>query len=152
MSATRASLPENLQKFIDTEKWTFAKTMPEWPHEYIVRERVNKNLFEQLVCHIRANGSEGDFYDVTYIYFENGGLLYWTMGAAVEETTIINRCRKEHSYENRLKNGTLPKIVLHTSPRLSPKVAERVELRSKITMESLEKFWGTSALNPDNKC
>jgi hypothetical protein len=26
----------------------------------------------------------------------------------ISETTIINRCRKEHSYECRLKNGTLP--------------------------------------------
>lgn len=30
------------------------------------------------------------------------------MGAPVEETTIINRCLKENSYEARLKNGTLP--------------------------------------------
>ena len=82
--------------------------MPEWPHEYIVRERVDENLFEQLVRHIRANGVEAPFYDEKYIYFEEGGMLFWTMGAPVNETTIINRCKKENSYECRLKNGTLP--------------------------------------------
>jgi hypothetical protein len=36
------------------------------------------------------------------------GLVYWTMGAPIEETTIINRCPKEGTYEYRLKMGTLP--------------------------------------------
>lgn len=79
-----------------------------WPHEYIVRDRVDENLFEQLVRHIRADGSAGAFYKETYIFFEEDGMLYWTMGAPINETTVINRCRKENSYESRLKNGTLP--------------------------------------------
>ena len=40
--------------------------------------------------------------------FEEDGLLYWTMGEPVEETVIINRCKEEESYENRLRAGTLP--------------------------------------------
>ena len=82
--------------------------MPEWPHEYIVRARVDEKLFKQLVRHIRTNGCEAPFYDEKYIFFEEGGMLYWTMGAPVNETTVINSCRKENSYECRLKNGTLP--------------------------------------------
>ena len=83
-------------------KWTFAKTMPQWPHEYIVRERVDDRLFEQMIHHIRANGSEGAYYQETFIYFENDGMLYWSID------DIINRCEGENSYESRLKNGTLP--------------------------------------------
>jgi len=30
------------------------------------------------------------------------------MGEPIEETTIINQCKEEGSYENRLRNGTLP--------------------------------------------
>ncbi len=101
-------LPDSLRQFIASSKWTFAKTMPEWPHEYIVRDRVDENLFEQLVRHIRTNGYDGAFYEKTYIYFEEDGLLYWTMGNPINETTIINRCKNESSYECRLKNGTLP--------------------------------------------
>ena len=102
--------PGNLKEFIKSCKWTFAKTMPEWPHEYIVRDKVdNKELFESLVRHIRQYGFEGRFYQRTLIYFAEDGLLYWTMGEPIEETTIINRCKEEGSYENRLKTGTLPK-------------------------------------------
>ncbi len=56
MSSQR--LPGHLRAFVDRERWTFAKTMPEWPHEYIVRERVDERLFVDLVGHIRAHGHE----------------------------------------------------------------------------------------------
>ena len=102
------SLSKGLRHFVKEEKWTFAKTMPEWPHEYIVRDRVDESLFEALVCHIRAHGFEGRFYRKVLTYYAEDGLLYWTMGAPIEETTIINRCKEEGSYENRLRNGTLP--------------------------------------------
>ncbi len=82
--------------------------MPVWPHEYLVRDRVNEKDFEALVCHIRAHGFQGRFYQKPITYFAEDGLLYWTMGAPIEITTIINRCKEEDSYENRLRNGTLP--------------------------------------------
>ena len=101
--------PPALKAFVDGEAWTFAKTYAAtWPHEYLVRERVDEALFVQLVRHIRANGTEGRFYDNTYTYFEEEGLVYWTMGAPVAETTIVNRCTVEQTYEYRLAHGTLP--------------------------------------------
>ena len=103
-----SNFTDEIINFIETEKWTYAKTMPKWPHEYLVRERVDERLFLQTVEHIRNFGNEGKFYSKTITYFEDDGLLYWTMGAPIEETTIINRARKEDSYEVRLKNGTLP--------------------------------------------
>ena len=102
------SFPPELFAFVNEQEWVFAKTMPEWPHEYIVRERVDEKLFEQLVRHIRAHGYEGNFYRKILTYYDEGGMMYWTMGTPVGETTIINRCRKVDSYECRLQNGTLP--------------------------------------------
>lgn len=108
MMSSSIGFPDDLREFVDTSEWTFAKTMPQWPHEYIVRDRVDEDLFLRLVRHIRANGYEGKFYRKSITYCDDGGLVYWTMGAPLEETTIVNRCRKEDSYEHRLLNGTLP--------------------------------------------
>lgn len=99
---------DELERFVDVEDWTFAKTMPKWPHEYIVRERVDEALFVTLVKHIRAEGYEGRFYRMAITYFDDRGMVYWTMGKPIAETIIVNRCRKEGSYEYRLAHGTLP--------------------------------------------
>ncbi len=110
-------LPMFLRKFVESEEWTFAKTMPEWPHEYLVRDRVDAMLFDELVCHIRLHGQPGRFYHRTLFYFEENGFLFWTMvekdsagswSYAVNTETIINRCLEQESYENRLQAGTLP--------------------------------------------
>ena len=100
--------PPGLRTFVDPQLWTFAKTMPEWPHEYIVRDRVDEELFERLVVHIRSHGHEGRFYDSVLTYYEEAGSVYWTMGAPLAETTIVNRCRTEDTYERRRASGTLP--------------------------------------------
>ena len=50
MTIESVTLPRALRDFVDTAEWTFAKTMPEWPHEYIVRERVSDKV---------TNGSAG---------------------------------------------------------------------------------------------
>ena len=50
------SFSEDLRRLVNEENWTYAKTMPKWPHEYLVRERVDEELFEKLVSHIRSNG------------------------------------------------------------------------------------------------
>jgi len=100
--------PRGVRTFVDGQLWTFAKTMPQWPHEYIVRDRVDERLFVRLVEHIRAHGYEGHFYQKTIVYFEEAGMVYWTMGAPLHETTIINRCDETQTYEARLAAGTLP--------------------------------------------
>lgn len=102
------SLPARLRGFVDQSVWTFAKTILEWPHEYIAKDRVDEGLFQELVSHIRTHGHEGSFYERVLIYYEEAGMVYWTMGAPIAETTIVNRCRSEDTYERRLEAGTLP--------------------------------------------
>ena len=98
--------PDNIRHFVDTTPWTFAKTYAKtWSHEYIVRHQVDENLFVQLVEHIRAEGYAGKFYSKDITYFDEANKVYWTMGAPVEETTVINRCNKTQSYEYRLANN-----------------------------------------------
>ena len=109
-SHTLTGFPAELRDFVNMEQWVFAKTYAKtWPHEYLVRNRVaDKTLFLRVVEHIREHGYQGCFYRKPITYFDEDGMTYWTMGAPVEETTIINRCPKEDTYEARLKAGTLP--------------------------------------------
>ena len=101
--------PESLRQFVAACQWTVAKTYAQsWPHEYIVRERVDEDMFVQLVQHIRTYGYEGKFYAKCITYFDEDGMVYWTMGSPIEKTIIVNRCTKEQTYEYRLKLGTLP--------------------------------------------
>jgi len=109
-------LPQELKQFVSDQEWIFAKTYAKtWPHEYIVRDRVDQDLFLQLVSHIREHGYQGHFYSKPITYFDEAGMVYWTMGAPVDETTIINRCSKEQSYEYRRDHGTLPEDVAKQS-------------------------------------
>lgn len=101
--------PTNLNAFVTEQKWTFAKTYaPAWPHEYIVRDRVDQDLFIQLVRHIRTYGYEGNFYSKHITYYDEDGMTCWTMGAPIEETMVVNRCENEQTYGYRRKHGTLP--------------------------------------------
>ena len=101
--------PPNIKGFVNQQQWTFAKTYAQtWPHEYLVRDRVDEGLFILLVKHIRKYGYEGRLYHKTITYFDEDGMVYWTMGAPIEETTIVNRCSREQTYEYRLEHATLP--------------------------------------------
>ncbi len=101
--------PPELKALVNQQEWTFARTYAAtWPHEYIVRDRVAEHLFTRLVQHIRTFGHEERFYSKRSTYFHEDGMVYWTMGAPIDETTIVNRCREEQTYEYRLRHGTLP--------------------------------------------
>ena len=102
-------LPEYLAKFINNIDWIFAKTYAKtWTHEYIARDRVDESLFVELVEYTRKYGYISKFYTKDIPYFDEGNMVYWTMGDGIENTIIINRCRKEQSYEYRLANNDLP--------------------------------------------
>lgn len=85
----------NLRNMIARCKWTFAKTMPSAPHEYIVREKcpLTEEEFVFFVNMQRQYGVKerwGKFYNF-YLYVDD--YKYWTMGAPIEETKVINRAK-----------------------------------------------------------
>ena len=101
--------PAALRVFVNQQEWTFAKTYAStWPHEYLVRDHVDEDLFTRLVQHIRTFGREESFYSKRFIYFHEAGMAYWTMGAPIDQTTIVNRCKEEQTYEYHLMHHTLP--------------------------------------------
>ena len=96
---------EDASRFIGAVRWQFAKTMPQWPHEYTVRgwRPELAPQFEAFVHLIREVGTikpwPRDAARPRYMhtYLELDGWEYWTMGEPVPETTVINRARPETS-------------------------------------------------------
>ncbi len=78
--------------FVSGQRWTFAKTYSQkCPHEYIVKARVDKGQFESAVHFIRVAGFEAFYFKRKGLYYICGDHYYWTMGAPIAETTVINR-------------------------------------------------------------
>ena len=87
---------EKIKKFIDSADWIFAKTYAQTaPHEYAVKDK-NPSLeveFIYFVNFIREHGYEEEFCGEIYTYYNVGEYKYWTMGAPIEETILINRTK-----------------------------------------------------------
>ena len=90
---------EKVKSFIANNVWTFAKSMPKTPHEWVCKDNLNeedKKTFEYVVKFIRENGERYAFFRTSFIYLHLDGYYYWTMGAPIEETTIINRASEKN--------------------------------------------------------
>ena len=89
---------EEFKQFIDHHTWTFAKTYAAFcPHEYVIKDRLpeaEQHIFEQIVTYIRENGFIAIYgRKGPKQYYSVGEYYYWTMGAPVDETTVLNRAR-----------------------------------------------------------
>jgi hypothetical protein len=94
---------DDARGYIARVRWQFAKTMPQWPHEYTVREW-RPDLEPDFLEFAALIGGEGvvkpwprDAAHARYhhTYLELDGWEYWTMGAPLPETTVINRARTD---------------------------------------------------------
>ena len=84
-----------LWEMISRCQWTFAKTMPWAPHEYIVRGKclLTEEEFLYFIDMQRRFGVKehwGKYYHPD-LYIDD--YKYWTMGAPYEDTIIINRAK-----------------------------------------------------------
>lgn len=85
---------EEFEQAINEASFQVAKTMPKIPHEYSVRKNWNNGKrFEAVAQFIRENGYEQKFFSKTFMYYNYDGHQYWTMGAPLEETIILNRAK-----------------------------------------------------------
>lgn len=92
---------DDARRYIAGVRWQFAKTMPQWPHEYTVRNWApdRSRQFESMVVLIRDEGvvkpwpRDSPTPRYRFPYLEIDGWEYWSMGAPVPDTTVINRAR-----------------------------------------------------------
>ena len=83
---------DHVARDLAAQHWIVAKTMPENPHEYTLRrEWANDADFVRAVLFIRAHGYQNLFEGSWYTQLDIDDHTYWTMGAPVEETILINR-------------------------------------------------------------
>ncbi len=84
--------PNDVASALAEQSWTFAKTMPDNPHEYIDRKHwVGEIAFDAVVTHIREHGYKLPFKGRDYICLDVGRHRYWTMGDTLSNTWILNR-------------------------------------------------------------
>lgn len=84
---------EWLRGFIKGAQWVFAKTMPESPHWYTLRRTNVTADFERAVMDIRTHGYLRRYKGYDYTSYDLDGWYYWTMGAPIAETILINRAQ-----------------------------------------------------------
>ena len=89
---------DKLREMIARCQWTFAKTMPFAPHEYIVRDKcpLTDDEFVYLVEMQRQCGTSEKWGRniLPYLYIDD--YKYWTMGGTMDETKVINRAKVHH--------------------------------------------------------
>jgi hypothetical protein len=79
--------------FVQQATWQYARTMPTIPHDYTLRKWHDADTFDAAVQFIRDFGVVKPWGHYRHTYYEFDGYHYWTMGAPVAETILINRER-----------------------------------------------------------
>jgi SWIM zinc finger len=115
-------------RWLEERRWIFASSRPTNPHSYCLRrEAGDDGMFEAVVEHIREFGQPYPWWGTVYLQYVAGTHAYWTMGAAVKDTILINRKTLEQVRLDQLTNKGGGGIVW---PWLHQDVeAEREELR-----------------------
>jgi hypothetical protein len=81
--------PDQARAYLAAQTWVFARTMPKWPHEYVLLTRSTDPWAHLLtVALIRQVGVKRRFAGRLHSYWQDGGHEYWTMRPT---DTILNR-------------------------------------------------------------
>ena len=73
-----------------------AKTMPEFPHEYVVRTPENEASYVALFNLIVEHGVHEKWGGRRYQYFYPGdGWKYWRMTTDIRQSRVLNRARAD---------------------------------------------------------
>ena len=84
-------------RFVASHTWIFARTMPQNPHEYTLRRDTDSATFDAAVRFIREHGEREIYWGKPYKTLYLGDHKFWTMGAPLEETILINRKLLPHA-------------------------------------------------------
>ena len=87
-----------MARFVGASRWQYAKTMPQFPHEYTLKEWCDPEEFEAFARHIQAAGTLTKKTFWRRVYYDFGARYYWYMSSP-EKARLINRARAEDDAE-----------------------------------------------------
>lgn len=91
---------ESIGRSLERHDYRFAKTMPKNPHFYTMRHDWRNEEFIKAVSYIREHGRLQMHWNKPYTVLDVNDFFYWTMGAPIGETILINRkLRDGHEYD-----------------------------------------------------
>jgi hypothetical protein len=87
-------------KLLNESQYKFAKTAKNKnPHWYTLKDTWNSEKdFKDVVQFIRDNGDVERFWKIEYKCFHYNGWKWWTMGADIDETILINKTYASERY------------------------------------------------------
>jgi len=92
-----------LKKFIDNNRWIFAKTYAKTaPHEYLVYDDLDAEMqkeYDWLVKQIEEKGVDEKFYQSTFRYLYVGDMKYWVHDSGGNDKGILNRDPAVNKYK-----------------------------------------------------
>lgn len=124
---------EEFLQFVDQVKWRFAKSVPNWPHFYIVeKELTDQATFQVAKSFVKESGYDGKFFDLDVRYLDANGWTYWASPLAwpLELQYMLNRCKTEFTYESLAKAGQLPPEGFRESTLLLSPIQEDPDFKT----------------------
>lgn len=96
---------EEVRHWLEGQRWHYARSRPDNPHSYCLRREANdEKTFAQIVEYIREYGSPYPWWGAVYEQLPLGDHCYWTMGASIANTELINRKSLEQVRLDQLVN------------------------------------------------
>jgi hypothetical protein len=79
-----------VEEWLEGRYWQQARSRSN-PHSYTLRRWGHEETFELIVLHVREHGYEALFAGSVYTQYDCGDHFYWTMGASLPTTVVLNR-------------------------------------------------------------
>jgi len=121
-------------ELLEKQNWIFAKTMSKIPHWYSLRKTWKKDEeFIFVVEFIRTYGYIDYFFKKKFRYFNINGYKYWTMGAPLRDTTLINRAKVQYQAEyDRIAAQYITLFKDIDSLRENEKLFNKLDMKGKV--------------------
>jgi hypothetical protein len=83
---------KEVEAWLEGRYWQQARSRSN-PHAYTLRHWGDDEAFELIVLHVREHGYEAVFGGALYTQYDCGDSFFWTMGASLAATVVLNRKR-----------------------------------------------------------